>query len=135
MKNSSNLAATLEKFLQLSLPANFYIVRLGRTSVVRAGPLAGLARLFIVGAIIGAPAFGGPIFFKNFVPDFYQHQKSGPDTNVPLERDVKFGYAGPAPAAVPSYDTTPEFCEQGGGWCCVAACVNSFYFLEKNYGI
>jgi hypothetical protein len=102
---------------------------------IRAGHLGGLAGLFIVGAIIGAPAFGGPIFFKNFVPDFYQHQKSGPDTNVPLERDVKFGYTGPAPAAVPSYDTTPEFWEQGGGWCCVAAFVNSFYFLEKNYGI
>jgi hypothetical protein len=93
-----------------------------------------LAAAFVV-AVVGTPAFGSPIFFKNNVPDFYQHQKSGPDTNVPLDNDLRFGYAGPAPGAVPSYDTTPEFWEQRGGWCCVAAFVDSFYFLEKTYGI
>ena len=42
MKNSSNVPATLEKFLQLRLPADFYMARLGRTLVVRAERLGGL---------------------------------------------------------------------------------------------
>jgi hypothetical protein len=74
--------------------------------------------------------------FKDpFVPDFYQHQKAGDNANQALERDVRFNDAAPRPGVVPDYATTPNWWENGGGWCCVVALVNSFYFLEEAYGI
>ncbi|MGD9614907.1 MAG: PEP-CTERM sorting domain-containing protein [Alphaproteobacteria bacterium] len=74
-------------------------------------------------------------FFKPFLPDFYQHQKAGPTVNVPNDADVDFGNAAPQPPnnQIPSYAMTPDWWEDGGGWCCITAFVNSFYFLEKRY--
>ena len=74
--------------------------------------------------------------FKNpFVPDFYQHQKAGDDANRAAERDVTFDDAAARPATVPDYATSPNWWENGGGWCCVAAIVDSLYWLEQAYGI
>jgi uncharacterized repeat protein (TIGR01451 family) len=74
-------------------------------------------------------------FFKPDLPDFYQHQKSGPFVNVEMDRDMDFSKT-PAgrPGTVPDYDLTTEWWEKGFGWCCVAAFVNSFYYLEKHFG-
>lgn len=76
-------------------------------------------------------------FFKPHVPDFYQHQKAPPQINVESEDDIvadNFSHSAPRPATVPSYDTGPTWWENGGGWCCVSAYVNSFYYMEKNFG-
>ena len=80
-----------------------------------------------------------PFFKMPFVPDFYQHQKAGDGANVPGE-NLTFAGApplGPAPqpATVPDYATAPNWWENGFGWCCISAHVNSFYFLEKAYSI
>lgn len=77
----------------------------------------------------------GPIsFIKPHVPDFYQHQLAPDAVNVEKDADIDFNKAQPKRATVPAYDQTPLWWEDGGGWCCVAAHVNSFYFLEKQYG-
>jgi len=89
--------------------------------------LAFIAAITFVGA-----AHGGP-FFKPDLPDFYQHQKAGPLVNVPNEA-LNFTNPVPQPATVPSYDVGPTWWENGGGWCCVTAFVNSFYYLEKHFG-
>jgi hypothetical protein len=101
-----------------------------------------LAAAILAGGAIATPSAWAIPFYKTpFVPDFYQHQKSGDGANVPGE-NLGPGFndpppTGPAaqPATVPDYATTPNWWEKGGGWCCVAAFVNSFYFLEKAYGI
>ncbi len=112
----------------------------GRTGRLRRS-LLGLSVL-IATTVIGAPAYGTPIFVKPNVPDFYQHQKAGDDANKDPLVDKAFDSPaprGPAPRpadppGVPSYDTGTNWWERGGGWCCVTAFVNSFYFLEKTYG-
>jgi hypothetical protein len=84
--------------------------------------------------LLAGIGWAGPVFFKPNIPDFYQHQKAGPLVNVPNDSDMNFNNPVPQPAVVPSYDLSPTWWEDGGGWCCVAAFVNSFYFLEKTDG-
>jgi hypothetical protein len=82
-----------------------------------------------------ALAYAGPILnTKRNLPDFYQHQLARDSANVENDALLDFGPDGPVPAGKPSYDLTDKWWEKGGGWCCVAAHVNSFYFLEKTYG-
>ncbi|MDJ0729134.1 MAG: PEP-CTERM sorting domain-containing protein [Crocosphaera sp.] len=90
----------------------------------------------ILGSVIWASAAYSATFFKPHLPDFYQHQKAGPDVQTEDESKVVPGFpsAAPKPGNVPSYDLIPNWWEKNGGWCCVTAFVNSFYFLEKNYG-
>jgi len=76
-------------------------------------------------------------FFKPHVPDFYQHQKAPPQINVESDDDIvadNFSHSAPRPTTVPSYNTEPNWWENRGGWCCVSAYVNSFYYMEKNFG-
>jgi hypothetical protein len=80
-----------------------------------------------------ADAHSAP-FFKPHLPDFYQHQKSGPKVNVEDDDKIDFSNPTPRPNTVPSYDLATEWWENGGGWCCVAAFVSPFYYLEKQFG-
>ena len=81
------------------------------------------------------PAKADTIYIQPNVPDFYQHQKSGPLVNVPGE-NLNFTNPVPQPPAneIPSYSMTPDWWENGGGWCCITAYVNSFYYLEQQFG-
>lgn len=83
--------------------------------------------------LIWAPSALATPFCKSDLPDFFQHQKSGPKVNVPGE-NLDFDNPVPRPATVPSYDLTTQWWENGGGWCCVTAFVDSFYYLEKHFG-
>ena len=98
--------------------------------IAKAGVLA--LALFGLGLTATAEA---DIYIQPNLPDFYQHQKSGPLVNVPGE-NLDFTNPVPQPPAnqIPSYDTTPDWWENGFGWCCVTAYVNSFYYLEKQFG-
>ncbi len=101
------------------------------------GPItkAGVLALAVVGlGLTTAMAKADAIYIQPNLPDFYQHQKSGPLVNVPGE-DLNFTNPVPQPPdnQIPSYSMTPDWWENGGGWCCIAAYVNSFYYLEKQF--
>src|SRR6266545_5900115 len=69
-------------------------------------------------------------FFKPDLADFYQHQKSGSDPARPFGIPALAPNDPPAPLQ-PGY-TNGNWWEDGGGWCCIAAFTNSFYFLDKH---
>ncbi len=73
-------------------------------------------------------AYGIP-FFKPNLPDFYQHQKSGSDPAKPYGIPALAPDDPPNPLR-PGY-TNGNWWEDKGGWCCIAAFTNSFYFLDK----
>jgi len=88
----------------------------------------------ILGFALAEAGFGGTIEFN--VPDFYQHQRS-PTPAVNQEDDTKidFSKAAAKPASAPSFDLNgPTWWEDGGGWCCMSALVDNFYYLEKAFG-
>lgn len=100
------------------------------------------ARLFLIVAAVWlwAPgAAGGPLFFKPDLPDFYQHQKSGSDPAKPFKQP-DLAPADPPIVVDPVTGmeqikpgfTNGNWWENSGGWCCVAAFVNSFHFLDRN---
>jgi hypothetical protein len=83
-----------------------------------------LALLAWTSAVQGVP------FFKPDLPDFYQHQKSGSDPAKAYNAPDLAPSDPPNPLR-PGY-TNPDWWEDGGGWCCIAAFTNSFYFLDKH---
>jgi hypothetical protein len=96
-------------------------------------PARVVAIALALAGLVAFPARADLVIQPN-LPDFYQHQKSGPAVNVPGE-NLDFSKAAPRPdpSHVPSYDLTPNWWESGGGWCCIAAYVNSLYYLEKTF--
>jgi hypothetical protein len=90
---------------------------------------------FAVTALLAIPVGASPIgFYKPHLPDFYQHQLAADVTNVENDADLDFAPDAPLPGGKPSFDLTDKWWEAGGGWCCVSAHVNSFYFLEAHWG-
>jgi hypothetical protein len=90
-------------------------------------------------------ANAAPTFLPD-IPDFYQHQKSGSDaanlpykmpTGVnPVPRPATFtpGYANPTDRSWWEWGYNPNTAGstggESGGWCCVAAFTNAFYFWD-----
>ncbi len=92
----------------------------------------------VLGALLfwGLETHGAP-FFKPDVPDFYQHQQSGSDPAQPFNMpelapaDPPIVMQGGMERLMPGF-TNGNWWEDGGGWCCVTAFVNSFYFLDRH---
>lgn len=82
--------------------------------------------------LVPSAARAVPYFLPN-LPDFYQHQLSGPKVNVENDALIDFAPPDAMPASAPNYDMTVNWWEDGFGWCCVTAFVNSFYYLEKRF--
>ncbi|WP_062261185.1 hypothetical protein [Endozoicomonas arenosclerae] len=81
---------------------------------------------FLLSALMGTSTLRAESVFRPHVPDFYQHQQSGPE---------RFNPPGSPPLPLsPGYDNG-EWHEADGGYCMYTALTNAFYALEKQFGL
>ena len=107
-------------------------------------------RMVLFGVVLDVVALGlgasaAPTFLPD-IPDFYQHQKSGsnaanipykfPTGANPVPRPATFtpGYANPTDRSWWEWGYNPDTAGStgggAGGWCCIAAFTNAFYYWD-----